>query len=256
MNGPEREAGERPEMNGNGKLIGIGVGPGDPELLTVKAARLLRSATVVAWFAKSGKTGQARRIADGYLAPDTEELRFVYPYTTEIPKHSAAYREAMAALYDEAAARIAVMLDGGRDTALLCEGDPLFYGSFMYVNDRLASQYETEIVPGVSAMAACWSRAGLPMTRGDDSLSVLAGTLDEDTLTVRLKSADAAVIMKVGRHLAKIRRALDRAGLSERAVYVENGSTPEERITRLSDMSTDEAPYFSLVLVPTGRATS
>ena len=243
-------------MNGEGKFFGIGVGPGDPELLTVKAARLLRAAPAVAWFAKSGKTGHARRIADSYLAPDAEELRFDYPYTTEIPKHSAAYREAMAEFYDGAAARIADVLDGGRDAALLCEGDPLFYGSFMYVNDRLAGRYETETVPGVTAMAACWSRSGLPMTRGDDSLSVLAGTLDEDTLAERLRSADAAVVMKVGRHLRKIRRALDRAGMSERAVYVENGSTPDERIMRLSDMSTDEAPYFSLVLVPTGRETS
>ena len=220
-------------MDGAGKLFGLGVGPGDPELLTVKAARLLRAAPVVAWFARSGRRGHARRIADGYLAPDAEELRFTYPYTTEIPKRSDAYREAMASFYDDAANRIAVMLDEGRDVALLCEGDPLFYGSFMYVHDRLAARYETEIVPGVTAMAACWSRAGLPMTRGDDCLSVLAGTLDEDTLAGRLQSADAAVIMKVGRHLRKIRQALDRAGLSERAVYVENGSTPDERIMRL-----------------------
>ena len=162
----------------------------------------------------------------------------------------------MASFYDDAANRIAVMLDEGRDVALLCEGDPLFYGSFMYVHDRLAARYETEIVPGVTAMAACWSRAGLPMTRGDDCLSVLAGTLDEETLAARLQSADAAVIMKVGRHLRKVRQALDRAGLSERAVYVENGSTPDERIMRLSDMPADDAPYFSLVLVPTGRRTS
>ncbi len=243
-------------MDGAGKLFGLGVGPGDPELLTVKAARLLRAAPVVAWFARSGRTGHARRIADGYLAPDAEELRFTYPYTTEIPKRSDAYREAMASFYDDAANGIATVLDGGRDVALLCEGDPLFYGSFMYVHDRLSARYETEIVPGVTAMAACWSRAGLPMTRGDDCLSVLAGTLDEDTLAARLKSADAAAIMKVGRHLRKIRRALDRAGLSERAVYVENGSTPDERIMRLSDMPADDAPYFSLVLVPTGRRTS
>ncbi len=243
-------------MDGAGKLFGLGVGPGDPELLTVKAARLLRAAPAVAWFARSGRTGHARHTADGYLAPDAEELRFTYPYTTEIPKRSDAYREAMAAFYDDAANRIAAVLDGGRDVALLCEGDPLFYGSFMYVHDRLSARYETEIVPGVTAMAACWSRAGLPMTRGDDCLSVLAGTLDEDTLAARLKSADAAVIMKVGRHLRKIRRALDRAGLLDRAVFVECGSMPEERIVPLAEKATDDAPYFSLVLVPTGRRTS
>jgi len=243
-------------MDGAGILFGLGVGPGDPELMTVKAVRLLRGAPAVAWFARSGRTGHARRIADAYLAPEAEELRFTYPYTTEIPKRSVAYREAMAAFYDEAANRIATTLDDGRDVALLCEGDPLFYGSFMYVHDRLAGRYETEIVPGVTAMAACWSRAGLPMTRGDDCLSVLAGTLGEEALVARLDAADAAVVMKVGRHLPKIRRALDRAGLLKRAVYVERGSTPEERIVPLADLATDDAPYFSLVLVPSDRATS
>ena len=252
-------------MGGAGTLYGLGVGPGDPELLTVKAARLLRAASVVAWFAKSGAAGHARRTADGLIAPDAEELRFAYPYTTEIPKRSPAYREAMSSCYDEAARKIAGALDGGRDVALLCEGDPLFYGSFMYVNDRLAARYAVEIVPGIPAMAACWSRAGLPMARGDDCLSVLAGTLDEETLCMRLQAADAAVVMKVGRHLPKIRRVLDRAGLLDRAIYVERGSMPEERIERLADMAdgTDGVdgaggapPYFSLVLVPTGRAAS
>lgn len=243
-------------MDRAGTLFGLGVGPGDPELLTVKAVRLLRGAPVVAWFARSGRAGHARQVADIHLAPDAEELRFAYPYTTEIPKRSTAYREAMAAFYDEAANRIATALDDGRDVALLCEGDPLFYGSFMYVHDRLAGRYETEVVPGITAMAACWSRAGLPMTRGDDCLSVLAGTLGEDALTARLDAADAAVVMKVGRHLPKIRRALDRAGLLKRAVYVERGSTPEERIVPLADLEAGDAPYFSLVLVPSDRATS
>ena len=243
-------------MDGAGKLFGLGVGPGDPELLTVKAVRLLCGAPVVAWFARSDRAGHARRIADAYLAPDAEELRFAYPYTTEISKRSTAYREAMSVFYDDAASRIATALDDGRDVALLCEGDPLFYGSFMYVHDRLAGRYETEIVPGVTAMAACWSRAGLPMTRGDDCLAVLTGTLSEGALAARLDAADAAVIMKVGRHLPKIRRALDRAGLLKRAIYVERGSTPEERIAPLAGLETDDAPYFSLVLVPSDRATS
>ena len=243
-------------MNGAGKLLGIGVGPGDPELLTLKAARLLREADVVAHFSKSGETGHARGIAEGYLGPDTEELRFDYPYTTEVPKGFVSYRDAMTSFYDRAATDIAAVLDGGCDVALICEGDPLFYGSFMYVNDRLAERYRTEIVPGVTAMNACWSRAGTPMARGDDCLSVLAGTLEEDALLRRLESADASVIMKVGRHLPKIRRALDRAGLLDRAILVERGSMPEERIVPLSDCNERDAPYFCLVLVPTKRTTS
>ena len=243
-------------MNAAGKLFGVGVGPGDPELLTVKAARLLRKAPVAAYFAKSGETGHARHIADAYLGPDTEELRFDYPYTTEIPKDSAPYRDAMASFYDRAARDIEEVLEDGRDVALLCEGDPLFYGSFMYVNDRLASRFDIEVVPGVTAMAACWSRVGAPMARGNDCLSVLAGTLGEDALLQRLRAADASVIMKVGRHLPKIRRALDRAGLLDRAMLVERGTMPGERIVPLYDCQGGEAPYFSLVLVPTARTAS
>ena len=241
-------------MTGQGTLFGIGVGPGDPELLTLKAARLLRSAPVVAHFARSGGEGQARRIAGTHIGEETEELRFAFPYTTEIPRESPAYREAMAGFYDCAAAEISAVLDAGRDVALLCEGDPLFYGSFMYVNDRLAGRYAIEIVPGVTAMAGCWGRLGAPITRGEDSLAVLAGTAEEEALTEGLRTADAAVVMKAGRNLPKIRRALERAGLLDRAVLVERGTMPGERIVALADAPSDEAAYFSLVLVPTARA--
>ena len=243
-------------MSGAGKLFGVGVGPGDPELMTLKAARVVREAPVAAYFAKTGETGHARRIADACLGPDTDELRFDYPYTTEIPKRSASYRDALTSLYDRAAEEVGAVLEDGRDVALLCEGDPLFYGSFMYVNDRLASRFDIEVVPGVTAMSACWSRAGRPMARGDDCISVLAGTMEEGALLRRLRAADAAVIMKVGRNLPKIRRALDRAGLLDRAVLVERGSMPEERIVPVSDCRGGEAPYFSLVLVPTARTAS
>ena len=243
-------------MSGAGKLFGVGVGPGDPELMTLKAARVLQETLVAAYFAKSGETGHARRIADAYLGPDTEELRFDYPYTTEISKRSTPYRDALTSFYDRAAREVGATLEDGRDVALLCEGDPLLYGSFMYVNDRLASRFDIEVVPGVTAMSACWSRAGRPMARGDDCVSVLAGTMEEDALLRRLQAADATVIMKVGRHLPKVRRALDRAGLLDRAVLVERGSMPEERIVPVSDCKDRAAPYFSLVLVPTARTAS
>ena len=243
-------------MSAAGTLFGVGVGPGDPELMTLKAARLLRAAAAIAWFARAGEPGHARRIADAHVAPEAEELRFDFPYTTEIPKRSAAYRAAMAAFYDSVAKRIAAVLDSGRDLVLLCEGDPLLYGSFMYVNDRLAARYRTEIVPGVTAMAGCWGRVGAPMARGDDSLAVLAGTMAEDALAERLGAADASVIVKAGRHLPKIRRALDRAGLLDRAVLVERGTMPGERILPVADAPAGDAPYFSLVLVPTARASS
>ena len=244
-------------MSGAGKLFGVGVGPGDPELLTVKAARLLREAPVAAYFAKVGETGHARRIADGYLEPDTEELRFDYPYTTEIPKRSASYRDAMTSFYDRAAAEVGTVLEDGRDVALLCEGDPLFYGSFMYVNDRLASRFDVEVVPGRDGDGGLLEPGGQadgPRRRQRLGL----GRYDGGRCAARGASGrrDAAVVMKVGRHLPKIRRAVDRAGLLDRAVLVERGSMPEERIVPLRDCQDGEAPYFSLVLVPTARTTS
>ncbi|MCY4191225.1 MAG: precorrin-2 C(20)-methyltransferase [Rhodospirillaceae bacterium] len=243
-------------MTVTGTLYGVGVGPGDPELITVKAARIIREAPVVAFFAKDGATGHARRIAGAYLTDAQEELRFTYPYTVEISKRSTAYRQAMSGFYDAAAARLAAILRDGRDVALLCEGDPFFYGSFMYPHDRLADAYPVQVVPGVTAMTACWDRAGVPMTRGDDCLTVLPGTLDEAALCAQLGRSDATVIMKVGRHLPKIRRALDQAGLLDRAILVEHGSMVDEMIVPLGEKQTDDASYFSIVLVPTERVTS
>jgi len=243
-------------MSAFGTLYGLGVGPGDPELMTVKAARILQSVPVVAFFAKEGELGHARRVAGHYLNSEQQELRFNYPYTVEISKRSEAYRTAMDSFYDEASDGIAAVLDDGHDVALLCEGDPLFYGSFMYPYDRLSGRYPTEVIPGVTAMTACWNRSGVPMTRGDDCLTVIPGTLEEGELLRWLQSSDAAVFMKVGRHLPKIRRALEAAGLLERAIYVERGSMDDETIVRLSEKPDDDAPYFSIVLVPTERSTS
>lgn len=242
-------------MSRAGTLFGVGVGPGDPELMTLKAARVIASAPVVAFFAKRGLVGNARRIVEGRFGAGVEELRLEYPFTTEIGTTDLRYHPEMAAFYDEAARAVAGRLDAGSDVALLCEGDPLFYGSYMYLHDRLAGRYACEVIPGVSAMSGCWSRAGTPMTRGHDVLSVLSGTMDEDCLVARLASTDAAVIMKAGRHLPRVRSALARAGRLDRAVYVERGTMPEERIARLADLDDETGPYFSLVLVPTERRT-
>ncbi len=232
-----------------GVLRCLGMGPGDPELLTLKAARVLSLARVVAFFAKRGRQGHARRIASGHIAPDAEELRFEYPYTTEIPVDDARYEPALKAFYEVSARRVADRLDAGKDVALLCEGDPFFYGSAMYVFDRLARAYPSEVVPGVTGMSGCWAEARLPMTHGDDVLTVLPGTMDEVGLAARLAASDAAVIMKVGRNLPKIRSALRTAGLADRAVYVARGTMPDSRVTMLSELADEAAPYFSLVLV-------
>ena len=237
-----------------GVLWGVGVGPGDPELLTLKAARVLRESPVVAFFAKRGCVGNARRIADPHLHGDQEELRFDYPFTVEVPATDAGYRSEMSGFYDICAGRIAEQLVSGRSVAVLCEGDPFFYGSFMYLHDRLAGRFPTRAIAGITGMSGCWAAADLPMTHGDDILSVLPGTLDAAVLARKLAEADAAVIMKVGRNLPKIRRALDRVGLLDRSVYVERGTMAAERIEPLAARDPDKpAPYFSMVLVPGRR---
>ncbi len=236
-----------------GTLYSVGVGPGDPELLTLKAVRVLASVPAYAFFAKRGRPSHARGIAAAHLPPTAEAMRFDYPFTTEIPVCDPRYATEMTAFYEAASTTIAAWLDRGRSVALLCEGDPFFYGSAMYVFDRLSPHYLHEVVPGVTGMSGAWARAGTPITHGDDVLTVLPGTLDGADLALRLRGTDAAVIMKVGRNLPKIRRALDEAGRGAHAIFVERGTMPDERIAKLADIPDGPAPYFSLVLVPGRR---
>jgi precorrin-2/cobalt-factor-2 C20-methyltransferase len=234
----------------SGKLIGVGVGPGDPELMTLKALRALRQADVIAHFAKAGHPSHSRAIIERHLRAGIIELPLAYPVTTELPKCSAAYRDALGAFYDRAAAEVAQHLETGRAVAVICEGDPLFYGSYMHVHARLAARFPTEIVAGVTGMSGCWSAAGMPIAQGDDVFTVLPATLPEGELVRRLSEADAAVVMKVGRHLAKLRRALERSGRLRRALYVERGTMAAEKMIPLSAKPDDDAPYFAVVLVP------
>lgn len=235
------------------RLIGVGTGPGDPELLTLKAVRALAEADIVAHFAKLGNGSNARRIVEAHLRADHVELPLLYPVTTQSPKAGQAYVEAIGGFYEEAAEMVEQHLRAGRTVAVLSEGDPLFYGSYMHLHVRLAHLYPTEVVPGVTAMSGCWSALGQPITQGDDILCVLPGTLAEDELARRLASCEAAVIMKVGRNLPKIRRALTEAGRLAHAFYVERGTMPEMESMRLVDKENDDAPYFSIVLVPGWR---
>jgi len=232
-----------------GKLIGVGTGPGDPELLTLKAVRAIERADVVAYFAKQGNSSNARAIVADLLGGKVEE-QLGYPVTTEIDRRHDDYKSATNGFYEEAAARVAAHLDDGRTVAVLSEGDPLFYGSYMHIHVRLANRYDTEVIPGITAMSGCWSQAGMPLVQGDDILSVLPGTLEENDLTTRLSGSDGAVIMKVGRNLPKIRRAIDAAGLLDRAIYVERGTMANGHHMRLIDKADDVAPYFAIVLVP------
>ncbi|MBV8916011.1 MAG: precorrin-2 C(20)-methyltransferase, partial [Acetobacteraceae bacterium] len=196
------------------------------------------------------RVGHARTIAAAHIGGGAEEIRLEYPFTTEVALDDPRYRREIDAFYADCASRLAAPLEAGRDVALLCEGDPFLYGSSAYLFDRLGARFRSEVIPGVSGMSGCWTRARLPMTHGDDILSVLPGTLDEERLAERLGTCDAAVIMKVGGNLPKIQAALRRCGRHDRAVYVERGTMRRERIVKVAELDDGPAPYFSLVLVP------
>ena len=226
-----------------GTLYGVGLGPGDPDLITRKAARLIAEARVVAWPRLAGGDSFARSIAESLIAPGVREIAIDVPMTVDRAPAQAAY--------DRAAGEIAAVLDMGADVVCLCEGDPLFYGSFMYLFARLSGRYRVDVVPGVTSVTACAAAAGLPLAARNETVLVLPGPLPEDELATRLAQADTVVLMKVGRHLPKIARVIAAAGLADRAVYVERATLGAERVLPL-DQAPEEAPYFSMVLVVKG----
>ncbi|EFH11969.1 precorrin-2 C(20)-methyltransferase [Pseudoroseomonas cervicalis] len=234
----------------SGVLHIVGVGPGDPELVTLRAARILGRAPSYAFFAKRGRVGHAVTIATPHLNPAAEALRFEYPYTTELSVEDARYAGGMGAFYDDCAERLAGRLSAGEEVALLCEGDPFLYGSAMYLFDRLRGRFAVEVTPGITAMSGCWSRAAAPMVHGDDVLSVLPATMPEAELAEALQRCDAAVVMKLGRNLPKLRAVLERTGLLPRAIYAERGTMPGEVVMKLAERDDSPAPYFALVLIP------
>ncbi|MGO8915012.1 MAG: precorrin-2 C(20)-methyltransferase [Stellaceae bacterium] len=226
----------------SGKVFGLGVGPGDPELITLKALRLLRAAPVVAYPAPEGGASFARRIVARWLSPAQREI------VIAVPMESGARFPAQA-VYDRAAAEIAAALAGGHDVAVLCQGDPFFYGSFMYLFGRLAERHPVEVVPGVSSLTACAAAAAAPLAARDDTLLVLPASLSEQQLLCRLAEADAAAIIKLGRHFAKVRAVLERLGLADAARYVERASLASERVLPLAAVDAAEVPYFSMILL-------
>ncbi|KUL93087.1 precorrin-2 C20-methyltransferase [Bosea sp. WAO] len=232
-------------------LFGVGLGPGDPDYMTVRARDIILKADRLVHFCKRGRRGNARVTADAIIAPDAaREIELAFPVTTEVPVEDEGYSGPIAAFYDAAAERLANEMQAGRTIAVLCDGDPFFYGSFMHLWRRLAQRFPTEVVPGVTGMAGAWARAAAPITWGDDVMTVLPGTLAEGELTRRLVDTDAAVIMKLGRNLPKVRRALKASGLINRAIYVERATMADQRVVRLAEKPDDEAPYFSMILVP------
>jgi len=231
----------------SGRLYGIGVGPGDPELLTLKAVRLIAVADVIAYPAPAdGTESMARAIAAPHIPDGKTEIVIETPM---IPGKFPADD-----VYDKYAVELAAHLNAGRDVAVLCEGDPFLYGSFMYLFGRLAADFDSEVVPGVSSLGACAARAGQPLVSRNQVLSIVPAPLDEADLEARIAAADAVAIMKVGRHLNKVRMVLDRLGRLETAVYVERATLADEKVMPLTALEAVRAPYFSMILARRAEA--
>jgi precorrin-2/cobalt-factor-2 C20-methyltransferase len=232
----------------HGIIHGVGLGPGAQDLLSVRADRLVRGARHVAYFRKAGRPGQARRIVEGMLHADVVEFPMEYPVTTEIPLSDPRYNACLSAFYANCTRHLAALTAAGEDVVVLCEGDPFFYGSFMHLYTRLQGLAPVEVVPGITGMSGAWTASGVPMTWGDDVLTVLMATLPPEDLARRIRDTDALVVMKIGRNLAKLRDAVTAAGREEDAWLVEHAAMAEQRVTRLRDAEA-VTPYFSILLI-------
>ncbi len=228
----------------SGTLYGVGVGPGDPELLTVKAHRLIACAKVIAYPAPDDGQSFARSIVAEFLPAGVREIAIVIPMR--------ASRFPAREVYDEAAKTIGAHLEAGEDVVALCEGDPFFYGSFMYLFERLAGSFPVEIVPGVSSLMAAAAALGRPLAARNDVLTVIPAPLANEEIVARLQGAQAAAIIKIGRHFDRVRGLIERAGLTQHAGYLERVSLANQRIAPLSQLSPGAAPYFSIILIYRG----
>lgn len=232
-----------------GTLYGVGLGPGDLELLSVKSDRLVRGAKYVAYFRKEGKAGQARTLAAPIIPSDAVEIPMEYPVTTEIPFTDPRYNEVLSTFYEDCAAQLFDLLQQGQDVIVLCEGDPFFYGSFMHLYSRLSNKATVEVVPAITGMSGAWTATGQPITWGDDVLTVLMGTLPKDDLIAHMKGTDALVVMKIGTNFDKVKEALREAELYDRAYMIQYATMPNQTVRKLTDVTEDKTPYFTIIVV-------
>ncbi len=240
-------------MTANGTLWGVGLGPGDSELVTIKAARLIGEAPVIAYHCARHGNSIARSVAAPYLRDGQIEERLMYPVTTETTDHPRGYAGALADFYTESARRLAEHLRAGRDVVLLAEGDTMFFSSYMHMHKRLAGEFDAEIVPGVTSVSAASAAMAIPLVEGEETLTVIPGTLSQVDLTARFRSADAFAVMKLGRTFTAVRAALEASGRLDEAWYVERASTTSQRVLPAADVDPAQVPYFSMIVVPGGR---
>ncbi|GAA6206890.1 precorrin-2 C(20)-methyltransferase [Cognatishimia sp. WU-CL00825] len=232
-----------------GTIYGVGLGPGDQELMSVKSDRLIRNAKHVAFFRKAGRKGQARQIVNGMLPENVIEFPMEYPVTTEIPLTDPRYNEMLSAFYAEVTGHLIALAQSGEDVVVLCEGDPFFYGSFMHIYSRVKDSVPVDVVPAITGMSGAWTATGAPITWGDDVLTVIMGTHSEDKLEQHIRDTDALVIMKIGTNFDKVVRALKTGGKYEQAYLVQFATMAKQTVCKLSEMTEKVTPYFSIIVV-------
>lgn len=232
-----------------GRIIGVGLGPGAADLMSVRADNIIRKAQKIAFFRKQGTAGRARKIVSDMISADAEEIPMEYPVTTEIPVSDPRYNALLSSFYEACAEQLYQLTCEGHDVVILCEGDPFFYGSFMHLHSRLKTKCSVQTIAGITAMSAAWTATDQPITWGDDVMMVLTGTMPEEELAKRLAHADAVVVMKIGRHLAKVKRALQTAHLHDRAMVVCYAAMPEQTVQPLASFTAETLPYFSIIIV-------
>lgn len=232
-----------------GTIYGIGLGPGDQELMSVKTDRLLRNAKHVAFFRKAGRKGQARQIVEGMIPEGATEFPMEYPVTTEIPLTDPRYNEILSGFYKEVTDHLITLSQSGEDVVVLCEGDPFFYGSFMHIYTRVKDVVPVEVVPAITGMSGAWTATGAPITWGDDVLTVIMGTHSEEKLVEHIRLTDALVIMKIGTNFDKVVRALKAGGKYDDAYLVQFATMPKQTVCKLSEMTEKVTPYFSIIIV-------
>ena len=232
-----------------GTIYGVGLGPGSVDLMSVRADKLIKSCNFIAFFRKAGRPGHARQIVSEILPKNVKEYAMEYPVTTEIPLSDPRYKKIMTSFYDECCRHITSVIESGDDVCVLCEGDPFFYGSFMHIYERLRFEVPIEVVPAITGMSAAWTATGLPITWGDNILTILTGTLSEKELVDKISTTDAAVIMKVGQNLNKIRAAITLAERENDAFIVEFAAMSNQSVCKLVEYTKEVAPYFSIIIL-------
>jgi precorrin-2 C(20)-methyltransferase len=233
-----------------GRLFGLGVGPGDPELVTMKAVNCLKQSDVIAYPTATGTKSNAKASIEPYIEPRHQLLPLTYPVTAGPVADTASYQPLLNRFYDETSEEIAGLLSRGKNVSIICAGDPFVFGSYMYWHARLANHFETLVVPGISSILAAPVQLGMPLCHREDIVSIIPATLSEDELVDQFNNCGSAVIMKLGRTFPKVVRALERAGMIEKAYYVERATMQRERILKVNDVKAQDVAYFSVIVIP------